>query len=414
MTTNTAFHPTEASTHSDVLTPPPWLRGSRIPSLDGLRAISITVVTLSHVLPAPGSPWENWNRIRAWGGCGVDVFFVISGFLITHLLLREFDKSATISLRGFYVRRSFRIIPGYLFLLTIALAFSLAGFITLENHVWISALTYTFNLVPEPGGQPIEQIWSLCVEEHFYLLWPLTFLLLGRRRAPLGLLATIAAAPVFRFILWDRYHGWIDLDRFTPARIDTIAVGCLLAFVAHHPRSWRLARSMSGHGDWISLAAFAVFCMSFGVLSHSGKYALGPKAAIEATAVAIIVIALVNDPRCRIGRLLNTLPFVAVGVLSYSLYLGQTFASAGQWPGWPLGWAWSLPLIVCYALVSYWLIERPFLRLKDRLTVASRTAAGRRKTDEERRAEEASPELEQLACESATVDHRGKQVEQLR
>src|SRR5438045_719534 len=94
---------------------PFWLRTSRIPSLDGLRAVSIVLVTFTHLIAAPGAPFpSSWRRSAGLGGTlGVDVFFVISGFLITHLLIREREHTNTVSLPGFYLRRSLRIFPAY-------------------------------------------------------------------------------------------------------------------------------------------------------------------------------------------------------------------------------------------------------------------------------------------------------------
>ena len=104
---------------------PLWLSSGRIPSLDGLRAVAILSVILCHIIGVPGSPLpESWVILRKLGPAGVDVFFVVSGFLITHLLLCEIRKTGRVSLKGFWLRRSLRILPGYLFL--VAFMFTLS------------------------------------------------------------------------------------------------------------------------------------------------------------------------------------------------------------------------------------------------------------------------------------------------
>src|SRR4051794_23888731 len=110
---------------------PAWLTASRIRSLDGLRAISILMVTVAHIVPAKGSPFpRNWYWVARFGGLGVDVFFVISGFLITHLLIRERTKTGSISLSGFYTRRSLRIFPAYFTFLAVVFIFHRSGWLT--------------------------------------------------------------------------------------------------------------------------------------------------------------------------------------------------------------------------------------------------------------------------------------------
>lgn len=351
----------------DGVAPPDWVSRGRIPSLDGLRAVSIILVTISHLIAVTGSPFPtSWRRIDRYGSTGVDVFFVISGFLITHLLLKEMGRGGTISLKGFYARRAFRILPAYLTLLATAWALNSMGLAYVDPDAWLPALTFTFNLVPWLDQRTIGQIWSLCVEEHFYLIWPAALLLAGRSRAPIVLLALIALAPMMRFWLWDRFGGDINEEFFTPTRLDTIAIGCLLAYFARDPRSWAVARRVQGRGDWLVLVGVLVVLISKELLSRSGKYNLGPGSAVEAAAIAMVIFAMVSDPTSRLGQLLNCRPMVAIGVLSYSLYLGQTFTFIGKSPEWPLGWSWGLPLTILYALCSYYLVERPFLAWKDR------------------------------------------------
>lgn len=347
----------------------------RIPSLDGLRGVSIILVTIGHLIPAGGTPFpRSWHAVSGLARTGVDVFFVISGFLITHLLLREWSKTGTISLKGFYIRRCLRILPAYFVMIGVVYLLNRCGWVYVDPHAWIPALTYTFNMVPGLDDRGIGHVWSLCVEEHFYLLWPFALVLLGRRHAPLFLIITILAAPAFRFFVWIHWRGTVAPELFTPACLDTISVGCLLAYLVHHPRYPGIARRLSGRGVWFAALGVLILLASVVLLSRSGKYSLGPKGVVEAGAIGLVLLAVTADSSGRLGAFLNARPVVAVGVLSYSLYLAQPFASASTFSGWPLPWVWNLPLVCVYAVVSYWLVERPFLRLKDRY---SRNREGR-------------------------------------
>lgn len=345
---------------------PPVL-SSRIPSLDGLRAISIIAVTLAHWLPEVGTPLsESWNWVKLLGAPGVNIFFVISGFLITNLLLKELQKTGRISLSGFYIRRSLRIIPAYLFMLGIFAVLTVWSGQKLEVGKWVAALTYTSNLFPDAVVKGLGHIWSLCVEEHFYLVWPFILVAFGARRAPWALGLILIISPVLRFLLLDR-PGWLDTDYFTPTRLDTIVVGCLLTYFARSSVGKQAEVWVQGKGDVLIVLGFALLVLSVGVFSRSGKYALGPKALVEGVAVAVVIFAAVKAPNCLLGRLFNTRPFIVVGVLSYSLYLAQPFTGVTSWSGYPLSWWWGMPLTVSYALLSYFLIERIFLIWKDKL-----------------------------------------------
>ncbi len=141
-----------------------------------------------------------------------------------------------------------------------------------ESNVWLPIATYTYNLIPTVSIATIGQVWSLCVEEHFYLLWPATFVWL-RGRATLALGGTIIVAMVLRFALWEWFHGTLDIDTFTFTRMDTIAVGCLLAFAMHDDGVLRVMSRVRGQGDRVAAAAITTLALSIFVLSGVGKYA---------------------------------------------------------------------------------------------------------------------------------------------
>ena len=327
----------------------------RIQCLDGLRAVAIVMVTASHYLPyfLPAS-YQHYAAML--GAPGVDVFFVISGFLITSLMLREWDRTGTLSLPAFYLRRCLRILPAYFCFLLVVFFFNRLGPLPVDHHAWWYLVTYTYNFNSHLGIASIGQVWSLCVEEHFYLLWPLTVLLLGIKRAPVALIVLIVVAAVLRFWLFSP-TGIIDIDYFTFTRLDTIAVGCLLAY------AFRTSWIQRIRGENLARIAVLLFMLSVYVLSRSGKYTLGPKHPMEAILISIIIACLVQDATGVAGRLLNSPVMIWIGTLSYSIYLAQTTITTKTIP---LGL--RIPAMFCYACFSYYLIEAPFLRYKDRIS----------------------------------------------
>lgn len=330
-----------------------WLRGGHIPSLDGLRGVSILLVTAYHIWPA----FEH-------GRLGVDVFFVVSGFLITHLLLREHEKAARVSLRKFYVRRFLRLAPAYYTYLLVVLMLGAAGVAAkIEVIGWIAALTYTVNLLPHPYPDWLGHAWSLAVEEQFYLLWPSLLVIAGPRRAWVVGLAFLLIAPVLRFVIWENYRHLLDVDALIFTRMDTLAVGCLLAYFVRTAAAERWATRLSPYATALTLAATLTVALSAVVLRQSGKYALGPSRFVEAAAIALIVFLAVVHHRSWVGRTLNWRPLAYIGVLSYSLYLAQPFVNAHS--PWPFGPWVSVGMMIGYTFASYYLVERPFLRLKD-------------------------------------------------
>jgi peptidoglycan/LPS O-acetylase OafA/YrhL len=199
------------------------VQSSRVPSLDGLRALSILLVCVAHFSYTAGFPIRHdwWTVVYAH--YGVRVFFVISGFLITSLLIREREKTGTINLKQFYIRRAYRILPAAYFYLVV---------ITVVSHQSLAYkdlfIAYTY-LTSYSLHQPwvLIHLWSLSVEEQFYLVWPAAMLLgfiLARRLA----FGAVAAALVVRFVLVK--VGWYHASLWSfPAVADSLAAGCLLA-----------------------------------------------------------------------------------------------------------------------------------------------------------------------------------------
>lgn len=175
--------------------------GSKIPSLDGFRAISILLVLYGHLYGTRGYPSSTFGSAMQWLGdvahLGVLVFFIISGFLITWLLMGERAQSGHISLKNFYLRRSLRIFPAMYTLMLALLIATWLGWVQLEGRDFAFAMTYTVNYFPNHPWQ-IGHLWSLAIEEQFYLLWPFALLLLRERRALMLALGAIFLGPLVR------------------------------------------------------------------------------------------------------------------------------------------------------------------------------------------------------------------------
>jgi peptidoglycan/LPS O-acetylase OafA/YrhL len=321
----------------------------------------------------PGGPltWApNASRL------GVEMFLVLSGFLITLLLFREADRTGRISLKNFYIRRSLRILPAYgIFLLTIFL-FQWLGYVHVAARSWLASLTYTSSIIPV-NDWDLGHTWSLSIEEHFYLLWPLCLVLLGKRRAFVACVGWIAAGPLLR-VLFDHWLlgplGGVSVALFTFGQMDCIAVGCALAILATSARFRRLLwmRPMGFTSAFLAAAALLVLSRMVIDRGEHVKWAtyyqffLSPT--VHALLLAVLIWCAVNNAGSMVYRLLSWRPLQVVGVLSYSLYLWQQPLVA---PGRD-GWAFTFPVNVCLlflvAGLSYLVVESPFLRLRRRFS----------------------------------------------
>jgi peptidoglycan/LPS O-acetylase OafA/YrhL len=349
---------------------PKWLDRGRIPALDGLRAISIALVFLEHGGDATGyhAPGIMRRVVGTIGTVGVDVFFAISGFLITLLLLRELHRTERISLKGFYVRRFLRLMPAAIvFLLTVLVMQGLGRGGTMTGRNWLHVVTYTVNFDPH-ATWVTGHLWSLSIEEQFYLLWPVALVLLGPRRAGIGAVAWLLGAPVVRFVMLRLHpHDMGRFDNWTPIRVDCIAAGCLLALVAGNAEFRRRTRASAPAAMLLIAGAIALIFLSFLAGLRVAVYGVTVGQSVRALCISALIWFSINHAETVWGRLLEWKPFVIVGVLSYSLYLWQQPFLAPKGQAWVSSPLHGLILAVSAAILSYVFVERPFLRLKDRL-----------------------------------------------
>jgi peptidoglycan/LPS O-acetylase OafA/YrhL len=335
---------------------------SRIPSLDGLRAVSILLVILGHSsdsLNAPGF----LNLFSHLGNFGVRCFFIISGFLITTLLLKEREKTGAISMRGFYIRRALRIFPPSLAYIGIVAACSALGWLTLKPGDLAHALTYTMNYRYNPAHW-FRHLWSLSVEEQFYLLWPGLLWLAGTRRGMKAAWVVVILDPAIRAIMWFHFQASDSaMTKHFEAVADTLATGCLLSmnFNRIGAIQW-YRRFQSSWLFWIVSLGLLFGGNGLYVINQASFYILGQSLANLGTVLCIDWS--IRNFGSGVGRLLNWSPIMYIGVLSYSLYLWQNAFLNPDWYAWPARLPTNLLLAFALAITSYYLVEKPFLRLK--------------------------------------------------
>ncbi|HEX3697497.1 MAG TPA: acyltransferase [Polyangia bacterium] len=364
------------SIHSD-LRRPGHAGEARIPSLDGLRAMAILFAVVAHVGRTPGCGWGRYLlRFGEIGNLGVRIFFVISGFLITSLLLAEQQRAGTVSLPGFYLRRVFRIFPAaYTYIAAMLIADAVGAIVLLPGDV-LSASLFVANY-HAPMSWFVGHVWSLSVEEQFYFFWPLTLVLLGPRRATMVGAAIIVVSPFLRLacVHVPALRSYVHLS--FPTVADALLAGCLVALLRpaldESPRYLRWLRS-----PWffvVPLAGAAAFVN--GLDEARFGVTLGPT--ILNAAIVLSMERLRRWPQQGPAWLLNRSPVRALGRISYSLYLWQEpFLNPHGGPTWFTRYPLNLVLALAAALLSYNLIEQPFLRLRARLTARGRASTFRR------------------------------------
>lgn len=346
------------------------------PWLDGLRGIAITLVFINHLqfFIYQGGPLFGWLFVP-FGGLGVDIFFVLSGFLITTLLLEERGRKGEIALKNFYIRRALRLLPALFVLLVCVVLYSRA-FMSSDDanstaRLSVIAIFYCTNWFFAFGGNSdlLGHLWSLAVEEQFYLIWPFVLSLLLRSRLTrrtilLLMLSLVAIVCAHRVLL---------LSSVTPARVyfgsdtrsDSLLVGCAVAMAV----SWQLLprwtnAAVKFSGQLSIVVAMAYVFDLFGL----GRTLYGMGFTIFALAVGLFILRLMVAPS-RVVSFLERPALVWIGKLSYSLYLWHFF-TIGLTLRLPVAnavrVAISIPISFGMCACSYYMIEKPFLRLKSR------------------------------------------------
>jgi peptidoglycan/LPS O-acetylase OafA/YrhL len=352
-----AASPTERASLAGVLSQ------KRLPALDGLRAIAVFTVIIYH-----------FGFESVPGDLGVTAFFVLSGFLITWLLLKEHDRTGHISVPQFYLRRALRIAPAYYgFLFLIYVEEHLRGY-PWDTSLTLSGLFYVVNYYNAFNGHPdtaIAHAWSLGVEQQFYLLWPLVLLLVLHRGTKT--IAFLTGTIVCLVLVW-RSFAYLYFDA-RPAyvynafetRLDSIAIGCLFAVCL----SWKGFQSATlalSRNILSPILVLALLMYSRIGGSHAYHYSIG--FTIDSMLLAIFMIQLLTMSKLTLWSWIDHPIMVYLGHISYSIYLYHLVALGIGHRLLPehlsVRFAISVMLCIIIASLSYWLVERPFLNIKQR------------------------------------------------
>jgi len=341
----------------------------RIPSLDGIRAVAIGLVLLAHLGGKRGFPLSAYAaEFFGTGNLGVRIFFVLSGFLITGLLLREIEQTGTVRLRTFYLRRVLRIFPAYYVYLAATALAAAVGWEALRPGDLLHSFTYTENYHADHAWA-VGHAWSLSVEEQFYMLWPAVLVLAGRARGLRVALAVVCLVPFIRVAEWYSPATHANVGYTFETVADSLASGALLAGYRAQLWSMRWYRALLTP-RWI--AAVAVLVLIVAAQDRPRVQSLVGMTMMN-MGIALIVDYFVRMPAGAMGRILNTAAMRRVGVLSYSIYLWQQpFLDAARrnwWTTFPI----SVLMIAGCAAASYYLVEAPALAARRRLEPTPRT-----------------------------------------
>ncbi len=351
------------------------------PMLDGIRGIAVLQVFVAHlhhiVSPDPFfnkvTPWHWLNKTLEPGSLGVDIFFVLSGFLITSLLLKDDQRQRPVQLRHFYIRRALRLLPALYAILIFDYFIALWEKFPMNiqwRTTW-NALLYLNNwsVVWHPMGlqNDLGHLWSLGIEEQFYIVWPVILILMLSLKVPQKIimsLVTIAIAIVVwhRNDLWVQGVSWLDLYVRTDTRVDSLLVGALFAF------GYRHYRVNTKFLSWIaSMCFFGIVCIKY---NYGDAFRNQGGLTLVALLAGVVIWAAVEN--CWGGnRVLTWRPLMLLGKVSYGLYLWHFpifLVVCRHFSSGPQSFRILIGVVISLAAtaMSWFCIERPFLNLKDR------------------------------------------------
>lgn len=366
------------------------------PQLDGVRTLAFFLVFLSHIGPVETGSTSFYSQFVSWGWSGVDLFFALSGFLITSLLLKERDRFKTISLRHFLARRMLRIWPLHFTAIVLGFViFPLLGVFgdRIGSAQWSQMVAdyllpfslflgnFSMAVKIECLAPIVATLWSVCVEEQFYLVWGSCFRLSKQLKSLLGLLLiALCAGIILRLLVYSWSTNYQHYYYNTATHLDSIVLGCLLAFVwAYFPSLKRYASTCFA----LSLAIWAgLFCCMPTVYEN---HPLGVLLfLLVGLSWSLFLFAVIEWPILQ--QLFSYRPIASFGRLTYGMYIFHyvgisvgskiallTMGCESGFSYWLMKLLGSLGATWVAALLSWRFIEQPFLALKQRF---ARVASG--------------------------------------
>jgi peptidoglycan/LPS O-acetylase OafA/YrhL len=340
-----------------------------IKGFDALRALSIILVIASHLGLYDVLPESDFVRTRLWmvinGTTGVQVFFTLSGFLITSILIKELSKTGTIHFRNFYARRFLRLLP------PLVIFYIFIGILMNQNMIESSriglsySIFYIYNFVPRIHNiSELGHMWSLALEEQFYLAWPLVLFFIRNLRSAIFVIIgaiglCVLSVFIYQNIEWTKYY---NSERWFFPAIAPVLIGSAFAMVQQlQSEKWKGFIQKDLPVFFISMLCF------FSPLYFPLKI-LNLAFIPQAVGIAIFLMWILNHQRSRLVHFLNNPVLNYIGKISYGLYVYQgIFLRTG--PGGELfiqQAPLNLGLTILVAILSFHLIENPVLKFKSR------------------------------------------------
>jgi peptidoglycan/LPS O-acetylase OafA/YrhL len=355
----------------------PSEQSTYMPTLDGWRAVSIGLVIMHHTQVRCSIPILKTllQSISYFGEVGVELFFAISGLLICTRLLGEEARSGQISVKSFYFRRFFRILPAALFYLLAVAILAAFHVIPLPPLDWFGALFFFRNYLmlfeymrqsPPAMHWFTGHFWSLSMEEHFYLVLPAVLVLFKRLRLVI-LAGLVLAVALWRSVYVHFLHHTHQLNFRTDTHVDALLIPAMIALALYPCMHNQVAKHYIPAWSFLIFAAIEVVFLT----SH-----IPFLFALQASLIPLLILSTVLHPNTLQGRILEWLPLRWIGWISYSLYLWQQLFFGVNFAGSPPGLAvlrkspFNLIALMVCATFSYYVIERPILRLGHKLAMA--------------------------------------------
>jgi len=351
---------------------------NKILGFDGVRALAVISVVathygLFHEIDVESGLSDYLPLVH--GGTGVQAFFILSGFLITSLLIGEQHRNSRISIKNFIIRRSLRIFPLYILVLVLSTLIYLFLDSDISGVSLVYAYTYIYNFIPlEHYSSLLGHTWSLAVEEHFYLIWPLFFSFLFPSKRKLLLffvtLFMVASLLVYYFLIKYGVDKSYFIGRWSFVAGYNIAGGCLAALLlVNTSESGKLRICLATNVSFL----VGVFFYGNSLYLHTGYYFIDDVISVylRFSGILIILVWIYLNQSSRLVKILEISALRYIGTISYGVYMYQgLLLSTGpnRVPGnnWPVSPELGLLLLVIIAPLSFHFFEKPFLRIKSK------------------------------------------------
>ena len=354
-----------------------------IAGFDGIRGIAASTVALAHfgLYAIVGAPY--WAYEHFGGRLAINAFFILSGYLITYLLLSERQTNGAISLGNFWARRFLRILPLYVLVVAIITGLATAGLTQADSRALTFAWLYIYNFLTVAHASPVlAHTWSLAVEEHFYLIWPPLLVALSRvplRKVVVGVAIFAAICPVMYFFVDLSQRGFI-IHRLTIPAAGPIAMGALFGTLHFLRSTGQIDATESAMRRSVLLGAACVMILApvwVPLVTSSWKLAQLATYA-QFFGVALFINDIARYQKSLAVRFLELAPLRYLGTVSYGIYMWQGLFLGYSWLRedgyvWPPDPWIGLAALIVVVPISYHFFEKPLLAMKEKFRGAPKT-----------------------------------------